>query len=105
MQGCNQFCTFCIVPYTRGRERCRALKISWPNVAVSGERRAEVTLLGQIVNSYGKREIGVKDGKSAFVQLIEAVHEIEGWNGFALPHRTPKGTAMIWWMPTCACPS
>ena len=58
---------------------------------VSGERRAGSHLLGQIVNSYGKREIGEKDGKSAFVQLIEAVHEIEGLERirFTSPH--PKG--------------
>ena len=50
-----------------------------------------MTLLGQIVNSYGKREIGSKDGKSAFVQLIEAVHEINGLERirFTSPH--PKG--------------
>jgi tRNA-2-methylthio-N6-dimethylallyladenosine synthase len=92
MQGCNQFCTFCIVPYTRGRERSRSIK------DIVGECRElanggvkEVTLLGQIVNSYGRREIGVKDGKSAFVQLIEAVHEVEGLERirFTSPH--PKG--------------
>jgi tRNA-2-methylthio-N6-dimethylallyladenosine synthase len=51
----------------------------------------EVTLLGQIVTSYGKREIGVRDGKSAFVQLLEAVHEIDGLERirFTSPH--PKG--------------
>ena len=92
MQGCNQFCTFCIVPYTRGRERCRSIEdivAECSELVVSGVR--EITLLGQIVNSYGKREIGVKDGKSAFVQLIEAVHEIEGLKRirFTSPH--PKG--------------
>ena len=92
MQGCNQFCTFCIVPYTRGRERCRSIEdivAECRGLVESGVR--EVTLLGQIVNSYGKREIGVKDGKSAFVQLIEAVHEIEGLERirFTSPH--PKG--------------
>jgi len=92
MQGCNQFCTFCIVPYTRGRERCRSIEdivAECRELVVSGVR--EITLLGQIVNSYGKREIGVKDGKSAFVQLIEAVHEIEGLKRirFTSPH--PKG--------------
>jgi tRNA-2-methylthio-N6-dimethylallyladenosine synthase len=48
-------------------------------------------LLGQIVTSYGKREIGVRDGRSAFVQLLEAVHEIEGLERirFTSPH--PKG--------------
>jgi tRNA-2-methylthio-N6-dimethylallyladenosine synthase len=51
----------------------------------------EVTLLGQIVTSYGKRDIPIKDGKSAFVQLVEAVHEIEGLERirFTSPH--PKG--------------
>ena len=92
MQGCNQFCTFCIVPYTRGRERCRSIEdivAECRELVVSGVR--EITLLGQIVNSYGKREIGVKDGKSAFVQLIEAVHEIEDLKRirFTSPH--PKG--------------
>lgn len=92
MQGCNQYCTFCIVPYTRGRERCRSIEdivAECRGLVESGVR--EVTLLGQIVNSYGKREIGVKDGKSAFVQLIEAVHEIEGLERirFTSPH--PKG--------------
>jgi tRNA-2-methylthio-N6-dimethylallyladenosine synthase len=51
----------------------------------------EITLLGQIVTSYGRREIPVREGKSAFVQLIEAVHEIEGLERirFTSPH--PKG--------------
>ena len=92
MQGCNQFCTFCIVPYTRGRERCRSIEdiVDECRMLVDNGVK-EVTLLGQIVNSYGKREIGVKDGKSAFVQLIEAVHEIDGLERirFTSPH--PKG--------------
>jgi len=92
MQGCNQYCTFCIVPYTRGRERCRSIEdivAECRELAEGGVK--EITLLGQIVNSYGKREIGVKDGKSAFVQLIEAVHAIDGIERirFTSPH--PKG--------------
>ena len=92
MQGCNQFCTFCIVPYTRGRERCRSIEdivAECRELVVGGVR--EITLLGQIVNSYGKREIGVRDGKSAFVQLIEAVHAVDGIERirFTSPH--PKG--------------
>src|SRR5881296_3836301 len=92
MQGCNQYCTFCIVPYTRGAERSRSIE---EIVAESRELVArglkEITLLGQIVTSYGKREIGEKAGKSAFVQLLEAVHEIEGLERirFTSPH--PKG--------------
>ena len=92
MQGCNQYCTFCIVPYTRGEERSRTIE----DIVAEGRELAaqgcrEITLLGQIVTSYGKREIGVRDGKSAFVQLLEAVHEIEGLDRirFTSPH--PKG--------------
>jgi tRNA-2-methylthio-N6-dimethylallyladenosine synthase len=51
----------------------------------------EITLLGQIVTSYGRRDMPVKDGKSPFVQLLEAVHEVEGIERirFTAPH--PKG--------------
>src|SRR5260221_11751211 len=92
MQGCNQYCTFWIVPYTRGGERSRTipdLVAECRELAARGVR--EITLLGQIVTSYGKRDIAVKDGKSAFVQLLEAVHEIEGVERirFTSPH--PKG--------------
>jgi len=92
MQGCNQYCTFCIVPYTRGMERSRTISdvVSECRELVSRGVK-EITLLGQIVTSYGKREIGMKDGKSAFVQLLEAVHAIEGLERirFTSPH--PKG--------------
>ncbi|MCD6051739.1 MAG: tRNA ((37)-C2)-methylthiotransferase MiaB [Verrucomicrobia bacterium] len=92
MQGCNQYCTFCIVPYTRGMERSRAI----PDIVAECRELVargvkEITLLGQIVTSFGKRDYPVKDGKSGFVQLIEAVHEIEGLDRirFTSPH--PKG--------------
>ena len=92
MQGCNQYCTFCIVPYTRGQERSRSIEeivAECRNLVASGYK--EITLLGQIVTSYGKREVGVNAGKSAFVQLLEAVHEIDGLQRirFTSPH--PKG--------------
>src|SRR5947207_639260 len=92
MQGCNQYCTFCIVPYTRGGERSRSIaEIVAECRELVGQGVKEITLLGQIVTSYGKREIPVRDGKSAFVQLLEAVHEIEGLERirFTSPH--PKG--------------
>ncbi len=92
MQGCNQYCTFCIVPYTRGEERSRTI----PDIVAECRELVsrgvkEITLLGQIVTSFGKRDIPARDGKSAFVQLIEAVHEIEGLDRirFTSPH--PKG--------------
>ncbi len=92
MQGCNQFCTFCIVPYTRGQERSRSIAdivTECRELAAQGTK--EITLLGQIVTSYGKREISQVGGKSPFVQLLEAVHEIEGLERirFTSPH--PKG--------------
>lgn len=78
MQGCNMKCTFCIVPYTRGPERGRPI----PEIVDECKRLAdqgvrEVTLLGQIVNLYGRHEFPKIDGKSPFVQLLEAVHEID----------------------------
>jgi tRNA-2-methylthio-N6-dimethylallyladenosine synthase len=92
MQGCNQHCTFCIVPFTRGEERSRTIPdvVSECRELVARGVR-EVTLLGQIVTSYGKRDYPAQDGKSAFVQLLEAVHEIEGLDRirFTSPH--PKG--------------
>lgn len=92
MQGCNQHCTFCIVPATRGAERSRPIDdivSECRELAAQGVK--EITLLGQIVTSYGRREIGAKDGKSAFVQLLDAVHEIDGLERirFTSPH--PKG--------------
>jgi len=92
MQGCNQHCTFCIVPHTRGEERSRTIEdvvAECRNLVLRGVK--EITLLGQIVTSYGKRDIPIKDGKSAFVQLLENVHEIEGLERirFTSPH--PKG--------------
>ncbi|MFO1514813.1 MAG: tRNA (N6-isopentenyl adenosine(37)-C2)-methylthiotransferase MiaB [Verrucomicrobiota bacterium] len=92
MQGCNQYCTFCIVPYTRGEERSRAISdivAECRQLVAQGVK--EITLLGQIVTSYGKRDLPSRDGKSAFVQLIEAVHELEGLERirFTSPH--PKG--------------
>ena len=92
MQGCNQYCTFCIVPYTRGEERSRSIDdiVSECRELVARGVR-EITLLGQIVTSFGKRDVPARDGVSAFVQLIEAVHEIEGLERirFTSPH--PKG--------------
>lgn len=92
MQGCNQHCTFCIVPHTRGEERSRSIAdIVAECRALVAQGVKEITLLGQIVTSFGKRDLPKREGKSAFVQLLEAVHAIEGLERlrFTAPH--PKG--------------
>jgi len=89
MQGCNMKCTFCIVPYTRGGERSRAIPEIVDEVRGLVERGVrEVTLLGQIVNLYGRHEFEKVNGLSPFVQLLEAVHAVEGLERlrFTSPH-------------------
>ena len=89
MQGCNMHCTFCIVPQTRGAERSRSIAEIAAEVRDLVARGVkEVTLLGQIVNLYGRHEFPKRDGKSPFVQLLEAVHEVEGLKRlrFTSPH-------------------
>jgi tRNA-2-methylthio-N6-dimethylallyladenosine synthase len=89
MQGCNMHCTFCIVPRTRGAERSRSIEEivrEAQGLVASGVK--EITLLGQIVNLYGRHEFAIVDGKSPFVQLLEAVHEVDGLERlrFTSPH-------------------
>jgi tRNA-2-methylthio-N6-dimethylallyladenosine synthase len=89
MQGCNMHCTFCIVPQTRGAERSRSIDEIVREVRGLVARGAkEVTLLGQIVNLYGRHEFPKVDSKSPFVQLLEAVHDIDGLERlrFTSPH-------------------
>ncbi len=89
MQGCNMKCTFCIVPYTRGSERSRPIAEIVDEVKrLADAGTKEVTLLGQIVNLYGRHEFPKVDGKSPFTQLLEAVHEVEGIERirFTSPH-------------------
>jgi tRNA-2-methylthio-N6-dimethylallyladenosine synthase len=89
MQGCNMHCTFCIVPRTRGSERSRSIAEIVAEVRGLVTRGVkEVTLLGQIVNLYGRHEFPVADGKSPFVQLLEAVHAVDGLERlrFTSPH-------------------
>ena len=78
MQGCNMHCAFCIVPSTRGSERARSIEDIVTEVRGLTEKGVrEVTLLGQIVNLYGRHEFEKRDGISPFVQLLEAVCAID----------------------------
>jgi tRNA-2-methylthio-N6-dimethylallyladenosine synthase len=89
MQGCNMHCTFCIVPQTRGAERSRSIDEIVNEVRDLVSRGVkEITLLGQIVNLYGRHEFPRIDDKCPFVQLLEAVHGIDGLERlrFTSPH-------------------
>jgi len=89
MQGCNMHCTFCIVPQTRGAERSRSIDEIVAEVRDLVSRGVkEITLLGQIVNLYGRHEFPKIDTKSPFVQLLEAVHDVDGLERlrFTSPH-------------------
>ena len=75
MYGCNNFCTYCIVPYVRGRERSRKSdKIVAEVKGLIENGYKEITLLGQNVNSYGK---DLKDG-SSFSSLLDEIGKLEG---------------------------
>src|SRR5213596_1987781 len=89
MQGCNMHCSFCIVPQTRGAERSRSIDEIVSEVRDLVSRGVkEITLLGQIVNLYGRHEFPKIDNKSPFVQLLEAVHDVQGLERlrFTSPH-------------------
>ena len=75
MFGCNNFCTYCIVPYVRGRERSRRPEDIIAEVrGLVAEGYKEIMLLGQNVNSYGN-DLG---GEMSFPQLLRKLNEIEG---------------------------
>ena len=95
MNGCNNFCAYCIVPYVRGRERSREPKDIIEEVEqLAKQGYKEITLLGQNVNSYLRveREKGIEfeeyEGVNSFATLLRAVNKIDGIERirFVSPH-------------------
>ena len=85
IEGCNDFCAFCVVPYTRGHERMRpAAEVVAEVKEVASQGHREVHLLGQIVNHYQAPDIPGCD----FAALLEHVHQVPGIERirFASPH-------------------
>jgi len=85
IEGCNEFCSFCVVPYTRGHERMRPkadILAEVRDAAATGHK--EVQLLGQIVNHYEAPD----DPSCDFTALLEAIHDVDGVERirFASPH-------------------
>lgn len=94
MYGCNNFCTYCIVPYLRGRERSRRMENIVNEVrTLINEGFKDITLLGQNVNSYGK-DLGLGYD---FSDLLEKLNEIEGdfWIRFVTSHPKDCTTKLI----------
>ena len=103
MYGCNNFCTYCIVPYVRGRERSRKPKDIINEVKdLAKQGYKEIMLLGQNVNSYLRSEMEeIKQGKlidengdykeiNSFAKLLRAVNEIEGIERIRFQSPHPK---------------
>lgn len=93
MEGCDNFCSFCVVPFTRGRERCRSVSAivrEAESLAASGFR--EIQLLGQNVNSYRDPE----DGRE-FAELTDAVSAVPGIRRirFTSPHPKDFSVALM----------
>ncbi len=87
MQGCDNFCSFCIVPFVRGREVSRPSRAILEEIQTLAARGVkEVTLLGQNVNSYGNK----MPGELSFVELLEAVQGIHGIERIRFTTSHPK---------------
>ena len=87
MFGCNNFCSYCIVPYVRGRERSREPEAIVKEVKrLTADGVSEVMLLGQNVNSYGK----TLENPVTFAQLLEMLEDIEGLKRIRFMTSHPK---------------
>ena len=85
--GCNNFCSYCIVPYVRGRERSRNPKDIIREIeSLVADGVVEVMLLGQNVNSYGK----TLDEPMSFAQLLEEIEKIDGLERIRFMTSHPK---------------
>ncbi len=77
--GCNNFCSFCIVPYTRGREECRNMAEIMEEVKKAAKRGAcEINLVGQNVNTYFPKDYDANLKESAFTTLMRKIDAVEG---------------------------
>ncbi|MCG2711595.1 MAG: MiaB/RimO family radical SAM methylthiotransferase [Candidatus Omnitrophica bacterium] len=94
MEGCNNFCSYCIVPYVRGRERSRSADAIIEEIKGLVQKGIkEITLLGQNVNSYTAHSSGLRAhgrNKLAFTDLLKIVNEIEGLESFDFVTSHPK---------------
>lgn len=98
MRGCNRFCSYCIVPYARGRERSRSpesILEEARRLAESGVK--EIMLLGQNVAAYGIDGIHFPDSHSPFAELLESLARIDGIKRirFTSPHPAFFNTRLI----------
>ncbi len=91
MQGCNNFCSYCVVPTTRGRETSRSVAdiLDEVTILVQEEGVKEVTLLGQNVNSYGQTN-PVADRTTTFADLLRMVAAVEGLERLRFTTSNPK---------------
>ena len=87
MQGCDNFCSFCIVPFVRGREVSRPSREILEEIrALAAQGVKEITLLGQNVNSYGNKT----SDEISFTELLEAIQEIQGIERIRFTTSHPK---------------
>ena len=101
MYGCNNFCSYCIVPYVRGRERSRKPEVILDEIkSLVKNGVTEICLLGQNVNSYGKD----LEEEIDFSDLLKMVNDVEGVKRIRFMTSHPKdfGDKLIDTMATCS---